>query len=146
MTLAAREARIKMAEAVRPHRAPRRSVPGLQGLDHRPDQEAVATALQRALPLLRPQGMVTVPATDLVDAHDRTAADLLVVTLYCPGCDGYSGGGLCRRCESGQADFAAPTGTFAAIVCSRGQGCEVVTLPAAASAEEAESMRQETLL
>ena len=86
------------------------------------------------------------PATDLVDAHDRTAAGLLVATLYCPGCDEYSGGGFCRRCESGQSDFISPSGIGVAIVCGGGQGCEVVTPPAGRNADEARALRQEALL
>lgn len=87
-----------------------------------------------------------VPATDLVGAHDRTAAGLLVATLYCPDCDEYSGGGLCRRCESGQTGYVAPPGTFAAIVCSREPGCAVVALPGAANVDQAQAMGQEALL
>ena len=89
------------------------------------------------------------PASDLKDPEDRDATGAKVRYLYCPDCDHYSGGGLCRRCELGLGDFVPPSGEpepFVAIVCSRGQGCEVVSLPKAASAAEAREKRQEALL
>ena len=73
------------------------------------------------------------PATDLHNPEDRTSAGTMVRFLYCPDCGHYSGGGICRVCERGYGDFTPPAPAadpqpFVAIVCSRGQGCEVVTL------------------
>lgn len=44
---------------------------------------------------------VAMPAGDIKDPGARTAQGLLVRDLYCPRCDHYSGGGLCRVCASG---------------------------------------------
>ena len=65
-------------------------------------------------------------AADLRDHDDRTAAGRAVADLYCPRCDEYSGGGLCRRCERIR-DMAATSGVAESVIflCSRnaGQGC-----------------------
>ena len=83
------------------------------------------------------------PASDLHDPEDRDATGVKVKYLYCPDCGLYSGGGVCRVCERGLGDFVPPVPArtsayidrmnadpqpFVAIVCSRGQRCEVVTL------------------
>lgn len=39
------------------------------------------------------------PASDLHDPEDRTAAGTKIKYLYCPECGHYSGGGVCRVCE-----------------------------------------------
>ena len=73
------------------------------------------------------------PASDLHDPNDRDATGALVATLYCPGCDEYSGGGLCRVCRRGTGEFAPPAPPappFVAILCRRRGGCEVVAIPA----------------
>lgn len=48
------------------------------------------------------------PASDLHDPEDRDATGTKVKYLYCPDCGEYSGGGVCRRCETGLGEFAAP--------------------------------------
>ncbi len=47
------------------------------------------------------------PATELHDANDRTAAGTPVANLYCHGCGHYSGGGLCRVCQREKAKASA---------------------------------------
>ena len=78
----------------------------------------------------------------------RTAAGQLLKDLYCPGCDQYSGGGICRVCQRGQGEFTPPlpAQTFVAVVCSRGRGCEVGSLPSVANADDAKASQQEALL
>ena len=72
------------------------------------------------------------PASDLRDPEDRDATGTKVRYLYCPDCDEYSGGGVCRVCQRGLGDWTPPVPPvtdrpFAAIVCTRGKGCvEVV--------------------
>ena len=39
------------------------------------------------------------PASELRDPECRDATGRRVADLYCPGCDNYSGGGLCRVCQ-----------------------------------------------
>lgn len=45
---------------------------------------------------------------DLKDPEDRDATGVKVRYLYCPDCGRYSGGGVCRSCERGLGEFAAP--------------------------------------
>ena len=82
------------------------------------------------------------------DGYHRTAAGRLVKDLYCPGCDQYSGGGICRVCQRGQGEFTppVPAETFVAVVSLPGRGCEVVSPPRATSADDAKANRQEALL
>ena len=91
------------------------------------------------------------PASDLKDREDRDATGAKVRYLYCPDCGRYSGGGVCRVCETGLGHFTPSSPEtrepFVAILCHRdGQGCEVVSLPKAASTAEAREKRQEALL
>ena len=89
------------------------------------------------------------PISDLKDRNDRDFTGTMLKFLYCPDCGHYSGGGVCRLCETGLGPFTPPSTDsepFVAILCSRGQGCEVVSLPAAHSAAEAGEKRQEALL
>lgn len=82
------------------------------------------------------------PASDLHDPDYRDATGTMVKYLYCPECDNFSGGGVCRVCERGCGPTFNPPvpdhhrtpapergETITAILCSRGQGCEVVELP-----------------
>ena len=96
-----------------------------------------------------------VPASDLHDLEDRTATGVKVRYLYCADCGRYSGGGVCRVCERGRGEFRPPVPPtvaarvklepFVAILCTRGQGCTVVSLPLATDAADAAEKRQEAL-
>ena len=76
-----------------------------------------------------------------------TATGKPIADCFCPSCDEYSGGGLCRLCQREQAIGSPPADAkpFVAVVCSRGGGCEVVSLPRARDAQEAAAKRQEAL-
>ena len=79
------------------------------------------------------------PASDLYDPEDRDATGVKVRYLYCPECGHYSGGGVCRMCEEGHVEFTPPVPPtvaarvklepFVAILCTRGGGSTVVSLP-----------------
>ena len=99
-------------------------------------------------PAWKPGGRM--PASALKDPEDRTWTGTKVKYLYCPDCGQYSGGGVCRQCERGLGEFVPPEpetvpGPFVAVVCSREEGCSVITMPRATNAAEAAEKRQEAL-
>lgn len=48
------------------------------------------------------------PASDLHDPEATTATGRKIVELFCPDCDEYSGGGVCRVCERGAGPVFDP--------------------------------------